>query len=48
MLLEVVLHVRKGDKFGVQKANGGQDNCSRDASVGNGKNFEKEAQCSKG
>ena len=30
------------------ESNSGQDICSRDASVGNGKNFEKQAQCSKG
>ena len=33
--------------FGVEKLNGGQNICSRDASVGNGKNFEKQAQSSK-
>ena len=31
---------QNGAKFGVQKVNGGQDICSRDASVGNGKNCE--------
>ena len=42
-LLDVVLHVGKKAKFGVKKANGGQDTCicSRGTSVGNGKNFEK-------
>ena len=35
---------RKGAKFGAEKVNGGQNICSRDASVGNGKNFEKQAQ----
>ena len=45
---EVVLHVRKGAKFGVQKVNGGQDICCRYASVGDGKIFEKQAQSSKG
>ena len=38
-LVEVVLHVRNGAKFGVKKVNGGQNICSGDASVGNGKNF---------
>ena len=47
-LVEVVLHVGKGAKFGVEKVNGGQIICNRVASVGNGKNFEKQAQCSKG
>ena len=42
-LVEVVLHVGKGAKFGVEKVNGGQNICSRDASVGNVKNFEKQA-----
>ena len=42
------LHVGKGAKFGVEKVNGGQNICSRDAVVGNGKNFEKQAQSSKG
>ena len=32
-------HVRKGAKFGIEKVNGGQNICSRDASVGNGKKF---------
>ena len=40
MLVEVVLHVRKGAKFGVEKVNGGQNICNRVASVGNEKNFE--------
>ena len=35
-------------KLGVEKVNGGQNICNRVASVGNGKNFEKQAQCSKG
>ena len=43
-LLEVVLHVKKAATFGVQKVNGGQDICSRDTSVGNEKNCEKQAQ----
>ena len=47
-LVEAVLHVGKEAKFGVEKVNGGQNICSRDASVGNGKNFEKQAQSSKG
>ena len=38
-LVEVVLHVRKGAKFGVEKVNGGQNICSRVASVGNGKHL---------
>ena len=46
-LLEVVLHVGKGATFGVQKVNGGQNICCRYVSVGNGKNFEKQAQPSK-
>ena len=46
--MEVVLHVGKGAKFGVEKVNGGQNVCNRVASVGNRKNFEKQAQCSKG
>ena len=33
---------------GVAKVNGGQNICNRVASVGNGKNFEKQAQSSKG
>ena len=47
-LLQVVLPVGKGVRFGVQKVNGAQDICSRDASVGNGKNFAKRFQSSKG
>ena len=47
-LVEVVLHVRKGAKFGAEKVNGSQNICNRDTSVGNGKNFEKQAQSSKG
>ena len=43
-LLQVVLPVGKGVKFGVQKVNDGQDICRRDASVGNGKNFAKRSQ----
>ena len=35
-------------KLGVNKVNGGQNICSRDASVGNGKHYEKQAQSSKG
>ena len=46
-VLEVVLHVGKVAKFGAHKVNSGQDICSRVASVGNWKNFEKQAQCSK-
>ena len=42
-LEEVVLHVRKGAKFGIEEVNSGQNICSRDASVENGKNFEKQA-----
>ena len=45
--MEVVLHVGKGAKFGVEKVNGGHIICNRVASVGNGKNFEKQAQSSK-
>ena len=47
-LVEVVHHVRKGAKFGVKKVNDGQNICNRDASVGEGKNLEKQAQSSKG
>ena len=48
-LVDVVLHVEKGAKFGVEKVNGGQTICSRDASVRNRKNYvEKQAQSSKG
>ena len=36
-LVEVVLHVGKGAKFGEETVNGGQNICSRDTSVGNGK-----------
>lgn len=46
-LVEVVLRVRKGTKFGVEKVNNGQNICSRDAGVGNGKHFVKQAQSSK-
>ena len=46
-LVEVVLHVGKVAKFGVEKGSSGQNICSRDASVGNGKTFEKQAQSSK-
>ena len=45
---QVILHVGKGAKFGVEKVNSGQNICSRCASVGNGKNFEIQAQSSKG
>ena len=41
-LLEVVLYVIKGDNFA------SQDIWSRAASVGNGKNYEKHAQFSRG
>ena len=50
-LLEVVLPVEKGGKFGLKKpnsANCGQNFCSRDASVRNLKNFEKHTHQSKG
>ena len=47
-LVEVVLHVGKGEEFWVDKVNGGQNICNRVARVGNGKNFEKQAQSSKG
>ena len=47
-LVEVVLHVGKGAKFGVEKVNGGPNICNRVASFGKGKNFEKQAQYSKG
>ena len=43
-LVEVVIHVGEGAKFGVEKVNNGLNICSRDTSVGNGKNFEKQAQ----
>ena len=46
-LVEIILHVRKGAKYGVKKMNSGQTICSRDSSVGNGKHFEKQAQSSK-
>ena len=36
-----------GAKFGEEKVNGRQNICSRDASVGNGKHFKKQAQSSK-
>ena len=36
-MVEVVLHVGKGAKFGVEKVNDGQNICSRDTSVGNRK-----------
>ena len=42
-----VLHVRRGAKFGIEKVNDGQNICNRVASVGNGKNFEIQAQFSK-
>ena len=45
---QVVLHVGKGAKFGVEEVNTGQNICNRVASVGNGKNIEKQAQSSKG
>ena len=38
----------KGAKFGIEKVNGSQNICNRVASVGKGKNFEKQAQSSKG
>ena len=38
----IVLHVRKGAKFGTEKVNSSQNICSRDASVGNEKDFEKQ------
>ena len=47
-LVEVVLYVGKGAKFGVEKVHCGQNICNRDVSVWNGKNFEKQAQSSKG
>ena len=47
-LLEVVVHVRKKAKLGVQKVNSGQDICNRTTSDGNGKNCEKPVQSSKG
>ena len=46
--MEVVLHVGKGAMFVVEKVNDGHIICNRVASVGNGKNFEKQAQSSKG
>ena len=36
---------REGAQFGVEKVNGGQNICNRDASIANG---EKQAQSSKG
>ena len=42
-LIEAVLHVGKGAKFGLEKVNSGQNICNRVVSVGNGKNFEKQA-----
>ena len=36
-MVEVVLHVGKGAKFGVEEVNDGQNICSRDTSVGNRK-----------
>ena len=45
--MEIVLQVGKGAKFEVEKVNSGQNICNRCANVGNGKNFEKEAQHSK-
>ena len=47
-MVEVLLHVGKGAMFWVEKVNGGLNMRSRVASVGNGKNFEKQAQSSKG
>ena len=44
-VVEVVLHVGKRAKFGVEKANGSQNICNRVASVGNEKKFEKQAHC---
>ena len=37
----------KEPSFGVHKVNGGQDICSRVASVESWKNLEKQVQCSK-
>ena len=45
-LLEVVLYVGKGAKFGVHKVNSGRDIGSRVVGIGNW-NFEKQAQSSK-
>ena len=36
-LVEEVLHVRKEAKFGAEEVNSGQNICSRDDSVGNGR-----------
>ena len=47
-MVEVVLSVGKGAKCGVVKVNNGQNISNRVASVGNGKNFDKQAQSSKG
>ena len=47
-LVKVVLHVGKEAKFRVEKVNDGQNIRNRVASVGNGKNFVKQAQSSKG
>ena len=47
-LVEVVHYVRKRAKFEVKKVKDGQNICNRDASVGEGKNLEKQAQSSKG
>ena len=35
--VHVVLHDGKGAKFGIEKVNGGQNICNRDASVGMGR-----------
>ena len=43
-LVEVAFHLGKGGNFVGEKVNRGQNICSIDASVGYGKNFEKQAQ----
>ena len=43
-LVEIVLHVGKGTKFGGEKVNGGQNICIRDDSSGNGKNYTLNAK----
>ena len=45
-MVEIVLNVGKGAKFGVEKVDSGQNICSRDASVGNGEKIEKKNKLS--
>ena len=44
--MEVVHHVGKGAKCGIKKVNGSRNISNTDASVGEGKNLEKQAQTS--